>query len=167
MVRKLKRTALGAKEIVREIARLFDRYGIDRSPGRDRSCDGERFQQALYLAVSEGLLRVPHASGASSKWKGKLGLELVEAVETLQVQRGFRRTGPAMRLKPTKSVSQAIRELRLQDPDKWEDYLSGDLEKRYYEAKKYWTYPRRLIAFSDPWHKDHHVFTNRRQGQGD
>jgi hypothetical protein len=99
---------------------------------------------------------------------GKLGLELVEAVEKLQRQGGVRRTGPAMRFKPKKSVPEAIKELRIRDPDKWGSYDLVDLQKRYYEAKKYWGYHRRLIARFDPWHEDHHVFSDEgHQDRGD
>jgi len=48
---KPKKVALNAKETVRLIAQLFDLYGIDRSPNRDRIRDGERFHWALYCAA--------------------------------------------------------------------------------------------------------------------
>jgi len=160
-----------AIKTTREIAQLFDLYGIDRSLDRDRSQDGERYERALSYAVRDGLLRLPHKRGAPSKWKGKLGLELVQAVESLQAQAGpvipkntsklvlqetieSLRAGraPTIRLKPL-SIPKAIRALQDQYPDKWGAY--DDLEKRYYEAKKAWSYARRLKMFGDRWHLDH------------
>src|SRR6516162_10256627 len=134
-----------AIETIRAIARLFDLYGIDRSLDRDRSQDGERYERALSYAVRDGLLRLPHKRGAPSKWKGKLGLELVQAIESLQAQAGpvipkntsklvlqetieSLRAGraPTIRLKPL-SIPKAIRALQDQYPDKWGAY--DDLEK--------------------------------------
>jgi hypothetical protein len=158
-------------ETTRVIAQLFDRYGIDRSLDRDRSQDGERFELALSYAARDGLLQLPHKRGAPSKWKGKLGLELVQAIESLQVRAGLvipkntsklalqetiesLRAGraPTIRLKPL-SIPKAIRALQDQYPDKWGAH--DDLEKRYYEAKNVWNYARRLKMFADRWHPDH------------
>jgi hypothetical protein len=160
-----------ATDTTRVIARLFDLYGIDRSPDRDRSLDGDRYERALSNAARDGLLRLPHKRGAPSKWKGKLGLELVQAIESLQARAGpvipkntsklalqetieSLRAGraPTIRLKPL-SIPRAIRALQDQYPDKWGAY--HDLEKRYYEAKKAWNYARRLKMFADRWHPDH------------
>ncbi|MFZ1093676.1 MAG: hypothetical protein WAN75_31430, partial [Xanthobacteraceae bacterium] len=66
--RKRRTTPLTAKETVRIIAQLFDRYGIDRSLDRDRSRDGERFKIALYYAAEDGLLKIPRSRGAPSIW---------------------------------------------------------------------------------------------------
>ena len=158
-------------ETTRVIAQLFDLYGIDRSLDRDRSQDGERYERALSYAARDGLLRLPHKRGAPSKWKGKLGLELVQAVESLRsqarpvipknlsklelqevaesIQAG---RVPAIPLKLI-SIPKAIRALQDQYPAKWGAY--DDLEKRYYEAKKAWNYARRLQIFADRWHPDH------------
>jgi len=75
---KRRKVPLNTTETVRLIARLFDLYGIDRSPQRDRAHAAE---QALYYAVRDGLLRVPAKRGPPGKWNGKLGLALLEAVE--------------------------------------------------------------------------------------
>jgi hypothetical protein len=83
---KSEKTALSAEQTVEVIAQLFDLYGFDRSLNRDRSRDGERFQWALYCAVRDGLIRLPRKRGAPAKWKGQLGLELVEAVESFQAR---------------------------------------------------------------------------------
>jgi hypothetical protein len=158
-------------ETTRVIAQLFDLYGIDRSLDRDRSQDGERYERALSYAIRNGLLQLPLKRGAPSKWKGKLGLELVQAVESLRSQAGpvipknlsklelqeaikSLRAGrvPAIPLKPI-SIPKAIRALQDQCPDNWGTY--DDLEKRYYEAKKAWNYARRLKVFADRWHLDH------------
>ena len=160
-----------AIDTTREIARLFDLYGIDRSLDRDRSQDRERFELALSYAARDGLLRLPHKRGAPSKWKGKLGLELVQAVESLrsradpvipknlsklelqQVAESLQAGRvPAIPLKPI-SIPKAIRALQDQYPDKWGAYY--DLEKRYYEAKNAWNNARRLKMFGDRWHPDH------------
>jgi hypothetical protein len=160
-----------AIETTRAIARLFDLYGIDRSLDRDRGQDGERFELALSYAARDGLLRLPHKRGAPSKWKGKLGLELVQAVESIRSQAGpvipknlsklelqeaaeSIQAGrvPAIPLKPI-SIPKAIRALQDQSPDKWGS--CDDLEKRYYEARDVWNYARRLKMFGDRWHPDH------------
>ena len=160
-----------ATETTRVIARLFDLYDIDRSLDRDRSQDGERYERALSYAARDGLLQLPHKRGAPSKWKGKLGLELVQAVESLRSQarpvipknlsklelREVTESIQAGRVPaiPLKSISipKAIRALQDQYPDKWGAY--HDLEKRYYEAKNAWNYARRLKMFADRWHPDH------------
>jgi hypothetical protein len=138
---------LSATETVRIIARLFDLYGIDRSPDRDRSRDGERFQRVLYYAVRDGLIRLPSKRGAPSKWQGKLGLELVEAVQAYRVANPTIRNGAPKLM----SLAKAIQDLREQA--KWNAYSSEDLEKRYHEAKKTWGYANRLMVLLDPWHE--------------
>jgi hypothetical protein len=155
---KRQKTALSAKETVRIIARLFDLYGVDRRFNRDRSGDGWRFEYVLHCAVRDGLLRLPPTRGAPSKWKGKLGLELIEAVENIQ-RAPIRSAVKAGRRLPTNlklmDVAKAIRALRAHHPDKWGEYLSDDLEKRYYEAKKAWGYSTRLMVLFDQWHEKH------------
>src|SRR5262245_46163531 len=126
---KSKKAPLSAKETVRVIARLFDLYGIDRSLNRDRSRDGEHFQQALYCAVRDGLLRLPSKRGTPSKWRGKLGLELVKAIESIRAEliiptsKAARqnaidalRAGKPQRLKRL-SVPKAIKVLKGRYPD--------------------------------------------------
>lgn len=129
------------------IARLFDLYGIDRRLNRDRSRDGWRFGYVLQCAVRDGLLRLPPKRGAPSKWQGKLGLDLVEAVEAYRTPI-IRKGAPKLM-----SLAKAIRALREQHPDKWGQYLSDDLEKRYHEAKKTWSYVNRLMVRFDRWHE--------------
>ena len=86
MPRKPK-TALSPTETVCIIAQLYDHYGLDRSPARDRSQDGSRAEQALYRAAQDGLLRPPpRKRGPPLKWQGKLNLELVEAVESVRLE---------------------------------------------------------------------------------
>ncbi len=156
---KRQKTPLSAKETVRIIARLFDLYGIDRRLKRDRSRDGWRFEYVLHCAVRDGLLRLPPKRGAPSKWKGKLGLELIEAVENIRGANPIRLAVKAGGRLPTNlklmDVAKAIRALREQHPDKWGEYLSDDLEKRYYEAKKAWGYATRLMVRFDQWHEKH------------
>ena len=144
-----RRPPLSATETVRIIARLFDRYGIDRRPDRDRSRDSERFERVLLYAVRDGLIRLPPKRGAPSKWQGKLGLELVEAVEAYRMANPIIRKGAPKLM----SLAKAIRALREQHPDKWGEYLSDDLEKRYHEAKKTWSYVNRLMVLLDRWHE--------------
>jgi hypothetical protein len=167
---KPKKGALNAKETVRLMAQLFDLCGIDRSPNRDRSRDGERFHWALYCAARDGLVRLPRKRGAPAKWKGQLGLDLIEAVESLQARSGpsipknkvalqkaveSLRAGTApSQLKPL-SVAKAIEALQDKDPKKWGGYDCDDLKKRYHEAKKVWGYGTRLMMLADPWHKKH------------
>src|SRR5260370_17007677 len=97
---KRQKTPLSAKETVRIIARLFDLYGIDRRLNRDRSRDGWWFEYVLHCAVRDGLLRLPPKRGAPSKWKGKLGLELIEAVENIQWADPIRLPAQARRILP-------------------------------------------------------------------
>jgi hypothetical protein len=144
---KRRRRPLSTTETVRIIARLFDRYGIDRRLDRDRSRDGERFQRALYYAVRDGLLRLPSKRGAPSKWQGKLGLELVESVEAYRVANPTIRNGAPKLM----SIAKAIQDLREQA--KWNAYSSEDLEKRYHEAKKTWSYVNRLMVRIDRGHE--------------
>jgi hypothetical protein len=164
---KSEKAALNAKKTVRLIAQLFDLYGIDRSLNRDRSRDGERFELVLYCAVRDGLIRLPRKRGAPAKWKGQLGLELIEAIESLQAMSGptipknkvalqkaiesLRAGTPPSRLKPL-SVAKAIKTLQDKYPEKWGCYECDDLQKRYYEAKKVWDYGTRLMILADPRH---------------
>jgi len=150
---KRRRPPLSATETVRIIARLFDLYGIDRRLDRDRGRDGERFERALYYAVRDGLLSLPPRRGAPSKWKGKLGFELVQAVE-LALPLTKSKDGGAV-LRPV-SVAKAIRDLRDQHPEKWGHYESPELQKRYHEAKKIWGgFGTRLAIMADRWHEIH------------
>jgi|SRR6516225_9916462 len=153
------KTPLNTKETIRIIARLFDLYGVDRRLNRDRTRDGWWCEYVLYCAVRDGLLRLPPKRGAPSKWKGKLGLELIEAVENIQSADPVRLAVKAGGRLPTKpklmDVAKAIRALREQHQDKWGEYLSNDLEKRYYEAKKAWSYATRLMVVSDWWNEKH------------
>ena len=138
---------LSPTETVRIIARLFDLYGIDRRLDRDRSRDGERFQRVLYYAVRDGLIRLPSKRGAPAKWQGKLGLELVEAVEAYRAANSTIRNGAPKLM----SLAKAIQDLREQA--KWNAYSSEDLEKRYHAAKKTWSYVNRLMVRFDRWHE--------------
>jgi hypothetical protein len=51
------------------------------------------------------------------------------------------------------SVAKAVEALRERHPKKWAHHL--DLEKRFYEAKKFWSYTRRLAIWADRWHANH------------
>jgi hypothetical protein len=154
-----RKSPLSATETVRILARLFDRYGIDRRLDRDRSLDGERAEQALYYAARDGLLRVPRKRGAPSKWKGILGFELVQAVElyrlaTPATPHTKNKNGGAV-LRPV-TVAKAIRDLREQHQEKWGDYESPELQKRYHEARKIWGgFGTRLAIMADRWHEMH------------
>jgi hypothetical protein len=165
---KSEKTALSAEQTVEVIAQLFDLYGFDRSLNRDRSRDGERFQWALYCAVRDGLIRLPRKRGAPAKWKGQLGLELVEAVESFQarsrptvpkkkaaLQKAIDslRAGRAPSQLKSLSVAKAIKILQDKHPKTWGRFDCDDLTKRYYEAKKVWAYGTRLMLLLDRWHK--------------
>jgi hypothetical protein len=78
-----------------------------------------------------------------------LGLELVEAVEAYRMANPIIRKGAPKLM----SLAKAIRALREQHPDKWGEYLSDDLKKRYHEAKKTWSYVNRLMVLLDRWHE--------------
>jgi hypothetical protein len=147
---------LSAKDTVRVIGRLFDRYGIDRSFDRDRARDGERFQLALYCAVEEGLLRLPPKRGAPPKWAAKLGLQLLEEVESIRVKNPVipKSRKPTLKNMRLLSVAKAIEILRAQHKKKWGRYDDRYLEKMFYDARKSWTYARRLMIFGDPVHAD-------------
>jgi hypothetical protein len=146
-----------------EMAKLFDLYGLDRRPDRDRSGDDVRFRLALYCAARDGLLKLPRKRGAPAKWKGKLGLDLVNAVQTVRYDPDHL-TIPEHRVKsivksgrqPTiedikrfarpMSVSKAVEILQKQDPEK---FKGDDLEKRYDVARKHWPPGKRLLTAFD------------------
>jgi hypothetical protein len=145
MPTKPKRAALSPAETICVLAQVYDHYGLDRSRERDRSQDGDRAEEALYRAARDGLLRPPpRKRGAPLKWQGEFNLELVEAVESVQREERPRLRGPAMRITPI-SVADAIEILRKQD--KWKRFSAESLKKRYFEAKREWTYFRRLTRF--------------------
>lgn len=86
--------------------------------------------KVIFDAVCDGLLKVPDKKGASnrgapSKWKGKLGIELLRAVE---IEQYMHKSG----------ITKALERVQSQNPQKWDCYNLSDLKKRYYEAKKYW-----------------------------
>ena len=65
---------------------------------------------SFFYAVRDGLIRLPPKRGAPSKWQGKLGLELVEAVEAYRVANPIIRKGAPKLM----SLAKAIRALREQ-----------------------------------------------------
>jgi hypothetical protein len=134
-----KKKTLNARETADVIARLFDRYGIDRSPRRDRALDGMRYELALYYAAHDGLLRVPAKRGAPAKWKGPLGLDLITKVEALVAY--LQITGQKS------SAARAIELLQKAHPNTWGRY--DDLEKRLTDARKTWTFSARLLKASE------------------
>jgi hypothetical protein len=148
---KRKRAARSPKEAMRVLAEVYDYYRLDRSSGRDRSQDGYWAEKALYLAARDGLLRAPpRKRGAPSKWSGKLGLELVQAVEATQVEMSLERPRLKPRAKrPTDikvtGVDKAIERLRSRFSEKWGRYDPDVLKRRFHEAQKHWTYARRLF----------------------
>src|SRR5262249_886290 len=153
---KRRKPPLSTTETVRLIARLFDLYGIDRGLDRDRNRDGERFQWVLQCAVRDGLVRLPPKRGAPSKWKGKLGFELVQAVELYQLAPPLTKSKNGGAVLRRVSVAKAIRDLRHRHPEKWGDYESPELQKRYHEAKKIWGgFGTRLAIMADRWHEMH------------
>jgi hypothetical protein len=138
MPRKSK-TPLSPTETVRVIAQVYDHYGLDRSAARDR---GREAEMALWRAAQDGLLRPPpRKRGPALKWPGELSLELVEAVESVQREEPPRVRGPAKR---AITFNEAIGKLRDRFPDRWGRYPFDSLKKRFYEAKREWTYFRRL-----------------------
>jgi hypothetical protein len=134
--------------------------------------------EALWCAVKNGWLQLPKTKkrpGPPSMWKGRLGLELVQAVEALRMEayqtarntiidnlnRGkaleaikslWAGTGLGIPIRRM-SAAKAIATLQDRDPAKWG--VRNDLEKRFYEAKKFWGYGRRLAVNFDPWHENH------------
>jgi hypothetical protein len=113
---------------------------------------------ALMFAAREGWLKVPPLPNESrsreGKWKGKLGIELLSAVETeiVKAQDFDEVTAKKLRAMPFKqrqiamralakrnlSISAALRELQNRDPKGWGRYDPADLRKRYDEARKFW-----------------------------
>jgi hypothetical protein len=148
-------------EIDAAITKLFELYGLDRRPDRDRSRDGEHLELVLYCAVRDGLLKLPLKRGAPAIWKGQLGFDLVNEVEAVRYNRptipeyrlrSIEKSGrqPTMEdLKPfvrPMSVSKALEVVKERHPNK---FKADDLEKRYYEARKAWPYGTRLKAIFD------------------
>jgi len=114
------------------INELFARY---RVPPIRSSDDFTLYcTDVLHCAVRDGLLHVAR-DGRPSKWKGQLGFELLEAVEKLQART------------PTMTVTEVIKKLKTDGATavKWGKEL--DLEKRYYDARKFWREPKRLMKY--------------------
>jgi hypothetical protein len=126
------------EEIFRDLDRLIEHYGIDLS-GPEKLA-----WKVLLYALRDGRVRLPpkrrppRKRGPHPKWTGEEGLELVEAVEA--VQRDELGQGRSI------SIENAIKELQPQCPAKWGGYDPDVLRRRYYEAKLFWNYARRLLA---------------------
>ena len=130
-----------AKGRLREMRRLFERCGVVHSsdPYHVR---GE-YLRALHIAALEGWLKVPPLPGESNrgapgKWKGRLGIELLAAIE-------YERIAKAKHGKRRTTVAAAIRALRderhwqnVERDNKWGRYGFADLHRGYYSAKKFW-----------------------------
>jgi hypothetical protein len=126
---------------------LYDRYGLDRSPTRDRAATAE---MALHFAARDGLLRVPRKH--ASTWKGGIGFELVQAVERILMQ------------DPERNISGAIQVLQETMPDYWGFEKYPDLEKRYFEARKVWPaipLAAPLMPLADRWFEFPEPYTPR------
>jgi hypothetical protein len=133
MAKNPKRTPEQVRDVM---VQLFIRYGIDLAPERDRRQDGERYFRVLYLAIQDGLLSLNR--GRSSKWTGEKGLKGFALVRTVA-----ERQAQAFRSGTTLTDAEALRELQEQDRKKWgNDFRT--LEKRFYEAKRFWTFTQQL-----------------------
>jgi hypothetical protein len=74
-------------------------------------------------------------NGRPGRWKGKLGLELLDAVAHARAE-GAKNTAAAIEM----LQKQEGRDISLDDSldDQWRDYPARYLEKAYVEAKKFW-----------------------------
>jgi hypothetical protein len=126
------------EQVAKDVVTLCEYYGTPRT---DRG-----LADALMFAVTHGRVRIPAKAhprrrGPRSIWRGQMGLGLVTEVEK-ELQAG-------------KTVTEAIeilqnRETRRRDSKdltrRWDSDDFPDLEKRYYEAKRYWDEVRKRIA---------------------
>src|SRR5262245_7979011 len=64
-------------------------------------------------------------TGRKGKWKGKLGFELLTAVEEMKKTHGTKRTAEAIKILQHAS-------------SRWREYEQRELEARHSEAKKFW-----------------------------
>ena len=134
--KKSSRPHLSPKRAVEEIGRLCDHYRLPRN--------NANVAFALYRAIAEGRIKIPRdlhprGRGRPSIWEGDVGLELVNEVERI---RSWGR--PGLRKPMTTRI---IRALQKHKPAKWGQYDETDLCKRYFEARRYWTWPRRIEDF--------------------
>jgi hypothetical protein len=133
---------LRPQQIVEEVGRLCDYYGLPRN--------NSGAAHALWSGISDGLVKIKpklnSRRGAPGIWRGEVGFDLVRDVEYLS--RAIEIDGH-----PKPKVAQVIRVLKELKPDKWGKHL--DLYKRFYEAKRFWTDTRRLALVARlPWDWD-------------
>jgi hypothetical protein len=130
-----KSSHLSPEHAVEEIGRLCDHYRLSRN--------NANAMLALHQAIVERLVKIPRdlkrGRGRPSIWEGDVGLELVNEVERI---RSWGR--PGLRKPMTTRI---IRALQKHKPAKWGQYDETDLCKRYFEARRYWTWPRRIEDF--------------------
>ena len=142
--KKLSRGA--AKHLIKK---LFDHYDVERSP--------DHAPEVLVWAVLDGLVKAPPPRrkrvGRPATWRGKLGIELLKAVEleivkaqafdgaTVKKLRAmpFRQRQEAMRelAKENLGVDAALNRLIQQQPERWGDSVT-QLRQNYYRAKARW-----------------------------
>ena len=146
MTRAQPKKKLSEKAARQLIAQLFDYYGVDRSP--------DHAAEILVGAALDGLIKVPprrRGAGKPATWQGKLGIELLGAVqwEIVKAQdfdkataaklraMPFRQRQVAMRehAKESLTVDAALKRLMARQPDKWGNDFPK-LKRNYYRAKK-------------------------------
>jgi hypothetical protein len=148
MTRAQPKKKLSEKAARQLITQLFDYYGLDRSP--------DHAAEVLVWAVLDGLVKAPprrKGAGRPATWQGKLGIELMQAVEyeivkaqafdgaTAKKLRAmpFRRREEAMRelAKENLSVDAALKRLIQRQPKRWgDDFVQ--LKQNYYRAQRRW-----------------------------
>jgi hypothetical protein len=119
-----KSSRLSPEQAVEDIGRLCDHYRLPRNSANA--------SLALHLAIGDGLIKVPRelgrVRGRRSIWQSDKGIELVGEVG--KRHRQARREGRKS------TIAGIISELQADEEAKWGQY--ANLEKRYYDAKRYW-----------------------------
>jgi hypothetical protein len=141
--RRRRPTTLSREQAFKELERLCDYYGISAKTAPEAIF-------AVYLALQDGLIRIPaklrppKRRGPRPIWEGDVGLKLL--IDVARERRAAR---------PRKlSLAAAIRILQGREPQTlaghpwsapawsgrpWGHYDARELEKRYYDARGYWT----------------------------
>jgi hypothetical protein len=146
MTRAQPKKKLSEKTARQLITQLFDYYGLDRSP--------DHAAEVLVWAVLDGLVKAPprrKGAGRPATWRGKLGIELMKAVEyeIVKAQAFDEATTKKLRAMPFQqrqdavhelakenlSVDAALNQLIKQHPEKWGNGFA-QLKQNYYRAKK-------------------------------
>jgi hypothetical protein len=132
--KKRRRKTQSREQAFSELVRLCDYYGTSSKTALEAIF-------AVYLALQDGLVRVPphlhrrRKRGPRPIWEGPIGLELLSDVEKVRRAAGGELTD-----------YEAITKLQESNSKKWGEKRYPNLDKRYYDAKRYEADIRRQFA---------------------